>query len=320
MNVETASKLVGLRKAAGLSQEELAEKIGVSRQAISKWERAESSPDLDNVVLLARLYNMSLDELLLSENSDEGATAPKPFEASEKDEPVTNGEFFSESFQEDFANESESAGAESPDEMDNRFEARAESISEQVSAAVSEAAENFARGIEQGVLGAFGAANEQNETDVHSSKEEYFYSESFAEGQGSAYEHSEKQSFPRSSIKKMLDNSYPVLATCAYLILGFIFDWWHPTWLVFLTIPLYYTMTKGVLRTLRILQGKEQGNPMRAIKQMMDGSYPVLVTFVFLLTGCVAHIWHPTWMWFLTIPLYYTMMPALVKATDRRAE
>jgi len=69
MNVEIASKLVDLRKAKGLSQEALAEKIGVSRQAVSKWERAESSPDTDNLIALSKLYNVSLDDML-SENEN----------------------------------------------------------------------------------------------------------------------------------------------------------------------------------------------------------------------------------------------------------
>lgn len=64
MNIETANKLLQYRKKSGLSQEELAEKIGVSRQAVSKWERAEASPDTDNLVTLAQVYGVSLDELL----------------------------------------------------------------------------------------------------------------------------------------------------------------------------------------------------------------------------------------------------------------
>ena len=64
MNVEIANKLVKLRKQLGLSQEELAEKIGVSRQAVSKWERSESSPDTDNLIALSKIYNISIDEML----------------------------------------------------------------------------------------------------------------------------------------------------------------------------------------------------------------------------------------------------------------
>lgn len=64
MNIETANRLASMRKENNLSQEQLAEKIGVSRQAVSKWERGESSPDTDNLIALAQLYGVSLDELV----------------------------------------------------------------------------------------------------------------------------------------------------------------------------------------------------------------------------------------------------------------
>lgn len=64
MKAETANRLVQMRKQRGLSQEALADKLGVSRQAVSKWERAEASPDTDNLIMLAQLYGISLDELL----------------------------------------------------------------------------------------------------------------------------------------------------------------------------------------------------------------------------------------------------------------
>ncbi len=68
MTIEIANRLVELRRNRGLSQEELAEKLGISRQAVSKWERAESSPDIDNIIMLSRLYGVSVDELLCNEN------------------------------------------------------------------------------------------------------------------------------------------------------------------------------------------------------------------------------------------------------------
>ena len=64
MNVETAQRLADLRRQKGYSQEGLARKLGLSRQAVSKWERAESSPDTENLISLAKLYGVSLDELL----------------------------------------------------------------------------------------------------------------------------------------------------------------------------------------------------------------------------------------------------------------
>ncbi len=71
MNVEIAERLAARRKEAGLSQEGLAEKLGVSRQAVSKWERSESSPDTDNLIALAKLYGVSLDDLLYVDGSIE---------------------------------------------------------------------------------------------------------------------------------------------------------------------------------------------------------------------------------------------------------
>ena len=80
MDLAMAQRLVVRRKAAGLSQEALAAQLGVSRQAVSKWERSESSPDTDNLIALAALYGVSLDELLYGEaasdadSSEDGST------------------------------------------------------------------------------------------------------------------------------------------------------------------------------------------------------------------------------------------------------
>lgn len=81
MNIEIANRLVQLRKQKNLSQEELAAKLGISRQAVSKWERAESSPDTDNLILLARLYGVSLDDLLRTDGpvgAKEGGASKEP--------------------------------------------------------------------------------------------------------------------------------------------------------------------------------------------------------------------------------------------------
>ena len=78
MNLEIANRLLALRREHGYSQEELAYKLGVSRQAVSKWERAESSPDTDNLLALARLYGVSLDALLLHTPAGEAAQHHAP--------------------------------------------------------------------------------------------------------------------------------------------------------------------------------------------------------------------------------------------------
>ena len=55
--------LISLRKMKGLTQEEIAEKAGVSRQTVAKWEAGESSPDLEKSALLAEAFGVSLDDL-----------------------------------------------------------------------------------------------------------------------------------------------------------------------------------------------------------------------------------------------------------------
>ncbi len=62
-----ADKLVQLRKKSGMSQEDLAEKMNVSRQAVSKWEGAQSIPDLEKILQLSELYGVTTDYLLKDE-------------------------------------------------------------------------------------------------------------------------------------------------------------------------------------------------------------------------------------------------------------
>lgn len=57
-------RLMDLRKSKGLSQEELGEKIGVSRQSVSKWELGTSYPDFTRLVVLSDYYGITLDELV----------------------------------------------------------------------------------------------------------------------------------------------------------------------------------------------------------------------------------------------------------------
>ena len=64
-----AEKLKELRKQKGLSQEQLAEKIYVSRQAITKWENGNGIPDIENLISISNLFNESLDSLLSEEKS-----------------------------------------------------------------------------------------------------------------------------------------------------------------------------------------------------------------------------------------------------------
>ncbi|MCL2556250.1 MAG: helix-turn-helix domain-containing protein [Firmicutes bacterium] len=75
MDYKIADRLIELRKKSGLSQDELADKLSISRQAISKWERGESLPDTENLIALSKLYSVTLDELVANEKVNEGSIA-----------------------------------------------------------------------------------------------------------------------------------------------------------------------------------------------------------------------------------------------------
>lgn len=90
MSLQLGTKLADLRKRNGFSQEALAEKMGVSRQAVSKWERGESNPDTDTLIELANLYSVSLDVLV--GNKTEDTTPPPEKEQKTKREPIKKGE------------------------------------------------------------------------------------------------------------------------------------------------------------------------------------------------------------------------------------
>ena len=64
MNHQFAENLKKIRKEKNISQEQLAEELGVSRQAISKWESAQAYPEMDKIITLCRKFNLNIDDLL----------------------------------------------------------------------------------------------------------------------------------------------------------------------------------------------------------------------------------------------------------------
>ncbi len=62
--MQLSDKIVGLRKSNGMSQEELAEKLNISRQAISRWEKGSALPDATNILQLSKLFGVTTDYLL----------------------------------------------------------------------------------------------------------------------------------------------------------------------------------------------------------------------------------------------------------------
>ena len=186
MNIKLADRLVALRKENGYSQEVLAEKLGLSRQSISKWERAEASPDTDNLIALAQVYNMTLDELLGNDES----TPKKETKVKEKT-PMTNAQ----------------------------------------------------------IKG------------------------------------------------KKLMKIMPIISIAVvvvYVLVGFTAKIWHPTWMMFLLIPLLLTVA------ISLLAGKTK----RITALMLTSSVSLLAVIVYLFAGLVFQMWAVAWIVFLAIPVY----------------
>jgi transcriptional regulator with XRE-family HTH domain len=92
MSMTLGEKIYRLRKARGMSQEELASHLAVSRQAVSKWELTESIPDTENIVQISRLFGVSTDYLLVEDyKSDNNASPVKEAEAISDDEVSGHG-------------------------------------------------------------------------------------------------------------------------------------------------------------------------------------------------------------------------------------
>lgn len=84
--MKLSEKIIKLRKGRGLSQEELAERLGVSRQAVSRWESGTALPDAGNLRQISRLFEVSADYLL-----DEEQESPKVPAAAPAKPHRTNG-------------------------------------------------------------------------------------------------------------------------------------------------------------------------------------------------------------------------------------
>lgn len=202
MTLENTARLADMRREHGLSQEELAERLGVDSQEIARWERAEASPDTDSLIALARLYNVTLDVLLGLQLPHTPDPAEKTAEkAASGYDPLPDGSYYEHQAQE-------------------------------AARAAEEAVREKARARER-----------------------------------------RRNRFP-----------YPLVVTLAYLALGFCFHLWHPGWIIFLTIPLFYLPDRE-RRPLRLL-----GNP-------------IMVTIIYLLLGTQCNWWHPGWLVFFLIPL-----------------
>ncbi len=323
MNIEIANRLLELRKKNNLSQEELAGKIGISRQAVSKWERAEASPDTDNLIALAKLYDISLDALLLGAEDErdkvdsEDTNAEKEVKAQEADTQEGKSE--------------DSAGNETVSQGDEKTRVH-----------IGRKGIYVKDGKDEVHIGKGGIHINDGDDDVQIDwKDVPKEGHLFRKGKIRMHrDFSWKAALPFPILafcafilwgelgplgwsvswlwfltiplyyslidavrkRKAQIFAYPVLAVLIFFILGFTLkDGWKIGWLMFLTIPLYHTLIGAIRR-----------------RKAMIFAYPVLVVLLYLGIGLIFSYWYLTWLMFLTIPIYYTMAVNLSRRSRNR--
>lgn len=196
MDLMTANRLQQLRKANGYSQDVLAEKLGISRQAVSKWERAESSPSVDNLLDLAKLYGITVDEML---NTEGDKVVIKTQKNTKND------------------------------------------IIGKLKSLISKAND-------------FGI-------------------------------------YPELA-RKLVKFPFFLVVTILYVVLCFVTKLWHPLWIMFLALPIYYQFALAC-----------KGGNKKVFMLLLP--IPEIIVTVFLILGFAFGIWKYAWILFLLLPIYY---------------
>lgn len=283
MNLEIATRLVELRKANKLSQEALAEKLGISRQAVSKWERAEASPDTDNLIALAKLYHVSLDELLKINEEEETDSAGGVDVGTDG---IAGGSAASAGMR----------GAEGEVLPADTREA-GESITEQAAGSCREGGQEGTGGGEDDVyIGLKGIhVKSHSGEEVHIDRRGIHVRDMKSDvhiGGNGVFVNGEKV--------RSVEIPLGVLAIIIYIVIGFCFDLWHPGWLLFILIPIISSLVDAVCkRDASLFQ------------------YPVFAFGIFLYAGIVHTLWHPAWVVFLTIPIFYFLTGAVKDRAEK---
>lgn len=216
MEQKIIDRLVQLRRERKLSQEEVADRLFVSRQAVSKWERGESLPDTSNLIGLAKLYNLSIDELLF------GMNRVPTFEDAQLEEQI---------IQEAIIENIDGTVVDGAAAVKEETVPVLVVVDEQINAAPGqnlvfdevEIVQGEGSGDEESPL-----EEEEEEEEEEEGGESFYQSSQWKEMEAKEQDEKDRKTVP-----------YPLLVTIIYLILGFGWNLWHPGWMVFLTIPLH---------------------------------------------------------------------------------
>lgn len=272
MSYEFADRLIELRRTKGMSQEELAGTLGISRQAVSKWERAESAPDIGNLVALASLYDVSLDELVRGRVELE----EQAVEETEPEPDAADGDAAEAAAADNDATETATAPSDVAEET--ALGTHSNSVAEAVAtgtAAGADAPPNPTEPTDEAAAGqaapseapspayqhAYGVADKaatrtaaQPETSQPAAAADAPASHAAAEPTTANTAPTAQPSAPEPTTATQHRPSrawrifpYPLLCVIIYLFLGFFMGLWHPGWVIFFTIPFYYWVVSIIL-------------------------------------------------------------------------
>lgn len=286
MNVDMAKRLADRRRNAGLTQEDLAEKLGVSRQAVSKWECSESSPDTDNLIALAELYEVSLDELLYGEVTSQSANVGDGrSEAGDETETERQEQDLPDGFSEDHReypdeNFDEGIGFES---NDGSFHLGPDGIH------AADGKDHVHINWRDGVH-----VNAKNGDSVHVgwdgirvNDREY----DDLDAANAVLRERRPGTRARSPFLRAWHRfPFPLLVILSYILIGVFAGQWGLGLFIFAAIPLYY-MIGGLIANKRF-------------GLFLAGLYPLAIICWFFYMAFVLNEPHPAWVMFLTIPLF----------------
>ena len=297
MDITTANRLYELRKQHGYSQDELADKLNVSRQAISKWERSESSPDTDNLIALARLYGVSLDELLNytptnasadtkeNDNADGNVENDGQNAQSAVDDDKTDAKTFV------YANKGDQVHID-----ENGIHVHDKDGSDVV---INGGIAKLVNKVVGTIHIEDGKKTTINGKDVNDG--EYVENGSAVHIKNGHITFDNQKSKNIAIASSIVNGVTFLLCTLAYLLIGFLCNLWHPGWILFF-VPF---IVGGIFDTIA------KRNP---------STFPIvfIVTAVYLLLGCGFNMWHPYWAIFCVIPAYYIVVEPIKAAVAKK--
>jgi transcriptional regulator with XRE-family HTH domain len=300
MNIEIANRLVELRKKSGLSQEELAAKLGLSRQAVSKWERAEASPDTDNLICLAKLYGVSLDHLLnTNESIDDIVKEQVKIESdpSKVPDPTSKPADASAKPADSASSKATAASAQNTASATDVKPQTSASSSTEGAAKATDAASSKGdkrESVHIGIDGIHVTDKDGSCVDIDTSgihlNDKDFCGKFSVDGSKEA-----RRSHRYKVASAIIGGILGLLAIAAFLLLGFLLtnpDYlgWRVGWLCFLAVPVATSFIEALRK-----------------RRFCSFAFPVVVIGIYLFLGLAWGLWHPEWVMLFAIPVYYTI-------------